>query len=808
MPTTGADPTAARRQRGASLLAPLLAFAALLVAVVLARPLVTGSESASEPKVAGVVPIVALPPVAGDDDAVVEPFTPTEEQSEDARQLARRLPRAHYLGLDVDDTISERVFDNYVEFLDPNRAILLRADIDAFQPWRTTLDDAIREGDLEPAFTMFNRYHERQVKRLTWVVQVLEGDLSDLPLDTDEELELDREDAPWAETEGELDHYWRKRLASQILGLEMAGRTRDEARERLLERQQEQLRRVGQYHERDIFQFFMTALTDAYDPHTQYLVPRLADNFDMQMSLSFEGIGALLRPDGEWARVERIIPGGPAEQDGRLQPNDRIVGVAQGKEGPMVDIVGWRLDDAVQIIRGERGSIVRLQVMEADAPEGAPPAVIDIVRDRVKLEEQSARGMIYSVDGEDDVALVEGSERGGGIELRDDGAIADDVLPEVLGPDGEALRIGVVDLPAFYMDLDAARAGDPDFKSGTRDVARLLAEMEEEGIDGVILDLRGNGGGSLTEAHELAGLLLGSKPVVQVRDARGDVQVLRGSGRAVWTGPLIVLVDRLSASASEIVAAAVQDHRRGLVLGERTFGKGTVQAVTQSGTGRLLVTIAKFYRVTGESTQHAGVTPDIELPATYDPEEIGESSMEGALAWDVIEGLPLRKRPGDDAVIPAAIPELRRRSAARVGTDPDLELLVKELDLLREVRADTTVPLSLEVRQREQEEYEERRQAILTAWRTAKGYPEPLDAATAEELLDADPHSHVVGDPDVEQDPADEPGPFDDAEDLTTDDADEDSAEVDDPDRPRRVDAWLQEAVRVMADLIAELEAR
>lgn len=752
--------------------------------------------------------LVAALPSAGDGEAAGpnQVFAPTEEQRDDTRELVRRLERVHYLGLALDDTLSERIFDNYIDFLDGGRSVLLASDLAEFEAWRTGLDEALNYGDLDPAFTMFNRYHERQLARLAWVVTLLEGDLSELPIGTGEELEVDREDAPWAETQEELDTFWRKRLASQIIGLELAGSTREEAQERLLERQREQLRRAGQYQGRDVFQFFMAALTDAYDPHTQFMLPRLADNFDMAMSLSFEGIGALLRPDGEYAMVERIIVAGPAEKDGRLQAGDRIVGVGQGKEGPVVDIIGWRLDDAVELIRGEGGSTVRLSVRAADSPDGAPPKVIDIVRDRVKLEEQSARSALYQVDASSTVTLIEGSEYGGGTD-----EAPHDPLPELTGADGRVLRIGVVDLPTFYMDTEAANRGDPDYKSTTRDVRRLLEQMTEDGVDGVILDLRGNGGGSLTEAYELSGLLLGNKPAVQVREAGDKVQVLRGRGEPAWAGPLVVLVDRLSASASEIVAAAVQDHRRGLVLGERTFGKGTVQAVTRAGNGRLLVTIAKFYRVTGESTQHAGVTPDIELPATYDPDEIGESSMEGALEWDVIDSLKLRGRPADEALIPAAIPQLRANSLARAATDPDLDRLTRELALLREVRADTSISLDLETRRAEQEDYDTRRQEILASWREAKGYPDPAPEDMDEEELDRLAQSRVL-------EPAPEPVPEDeaagDASGAATDTAPTDEVvdveliEGDDdrPATPRRADAWLQEAARVLADLIVLTE--
>ena len=714
------------------------------------------------------------------------PFEPTEQQSAASRALAMRLERVHYLGLPVDDELSERVFQNYIDFLDPVRAFLLASDMEAFEDWRTELDDALRVGDLTPAFTIFNRYHERQLDRLAWQDELLREGLDSLPLDEGATLDLDREGAPFAASEAELDDFWRRRIASQVLGLELAGQTREEALETLLERNGEQVRRASQYHGRDVFQFFMTSLTNAYDPHTQYMVPRVAETFDMNMSLSFEGIGALLRPDGEYARIERIITAGPAEKNGELQPGDRIVGVAQGKDGPVVDITGWRLDDAVQLIRGPRGSLVRLSVLAADAPESAPPRTIIITRDEVKLEEQAARSSLLEMGEDDRVRRIDES----GEPIQDPDEQADFIAMK--NSVGEAVRIGVIDLPTFYMDTAAAQAGDPDFKSTTRDVAKLLAGMQDEGVEGVILDLRGNGGGSLMEAHELAGLVLGGRPVVQVRESDGNVQILKGSPPAIWKGPLVVLVDRLSASASEIVAAAIQDQRRGLVIGGRTFGKGTVQAVTSAADGRLLVTIAKFYRVTGESTQHRGVLPDIEFPATHDPELVGESSMEGALEWDVIGSLRLQNRPRVESLVPDLTPRLEKKHRARVATDPDFRRLEKEVELLREVSADTVVSLDLETRRSEQEEYDGRRRAIIDEWRVARGYPpmppEEDDEGAAEgtEGASDEAGSGLGTDPDA------------------ADELDEDSPEARALRGPRRVDAWLQEAARILVDAIED----
>jgi carboxyl-terminal processing protease len=660
-----------------------------------------------------------------DGQDILGEFEPTEGQSKATLYLARQLERNHYLRLAVDDELSERVFDRYLDFIDPARAYLLASDVASFEPWRDELDDRLLRGDLGPGFEIFNRYFERQLVRMQDVLELLEEDLEELPFGPDQTLDFDRTEVPWATTTEELDEFWMKRLASQIISLELAGQTREEARETLLERQRDRLHRAGQVHGQDVFQLFMSALTASYDPHTQYMVPRRAENFDMRMSLSLEGIGALLRPDPEYAWVERLIPAGPAERGGELQAGDRIVAVAQGKDGEFVDIQGWRLDDSVQLIRGPRDSIVRLSVLQADAPESAPPQTIVITRDEVKLEDQAATSEIIDVPG----------------------------------ADGSTLRMGIVDLPTFYEDMQAFQRGEQDYKSSTRDVAHLLMELKEEAVDGVILDLRGNGGGSLHEAYELSGLFLERRPVVQVRRGDGQLQLYKGAGRPVWTGPLLVLVDRLSASASEIFAAAVQDHGRGPIVGQRTFGKGTVQAVQPSADGRLLVTIAKFYRVTGESTQHAGVTPDISFPELYDPDEVGESAMEEALPWDQIAAVrSLQKGNAPATWLPPLLPEFRTRHEQRIASDPDFILLQRELVLRREARAETTVSLNLETRREEQERDNADREQILADWRLAKGHA-------------VEPES--------------------------------DSAEDGDPPRPpSRMDAWLLEAQHILADLV------
>jgi carboxyl-terminal processing protease len=594
------------------------------------------------------------------------------EQSAITEEIVEQLRRTHYVrGIKIDDALSSSMLDRYLGWLDPSRLFFLAGDVAGFEYYRKRLDDALRAGDLSPAYEIFNRLQQRRRERMTFLSQAVDDELDGLRFDQGETLEIDRADAAWPADLEAADELWRKRFKNEVLSLRLADREPSELAEILKSRYANQMRRIDQATSDDVFRIFVNAFTRSYDPHTEYYPPLDAENFDITMKLSFEGIGALLGSDGEYCRVERIIPGGPAEASGQLKATDRIIGVGQGTDGEMVDVIGWRNDEIVELIRGPKDTTVRLLVLGANQSDISAAAELPLLRDKIKLEEQAARSKTVEIE-----------------------------------QDGGSFTIGVIELPAFYMDFDAARRGDPEFKSATRDVARLVAELERQGIDGLVMDLRNNGGGSLLEAEELTSMFVGATPVVQIKGARNNIDVIRSSALApVYSGPLAVLVNRLSASASEIFAAAVQDTGRGVIVGERSFGKGTVQGLMAlDNSGQLKVTQAKFYRISGGSTQHRGVRPDVKLPRTYDHEEIGESALEEALAWDRIPGIGHLRQ----SVVSELEDTLQALHEKRLATDAELTYLMRRLELYDELANDTVVSLDEQTRGAEREQIDAR----------------------------------------------------------------------------------------------------
>ena len=462
----------------------------------------------------------------------------------------------------------------------------------------------------------------------------------------------------------------------------LAGTRREEVKTALRRRYGNQLVRLGQVSSADAFRVYTNAFLRAIDPHSVYFPPHQSENFSIHMSLSLEGIGAVLQADGEIVKVVRLVAGGPADKAGDLQPGDRIVGVGQGAQGEIVDVLGMRLRDVVSLIRGPRGTTVRLEIIP-QVSTTEQRRVIRIVRNKVDLDEQQASRSVREVE---------------------------------LGDRTE--KIGIIHIPAFYLDFRALRQGDPNYKSTAGDVRRLIRELSEAGVSGLVIDLRDNGGGALREAIALVSLFLKRGPVVQVRDGRGVIRVHSDTDAAVaYTGPLAVLVNRLSASASEIFAGAIQDYGRGLVVGGQTFGKGTVQTLIPIGRGRLKLTQAKFYRVSGDSTQNRGVIPDVQLPGIIDKTQVGESSLENALAWDSID--KARYSPaGKTAPYLAA---LAQRHSARARTDPDFAHLVARIDRLKKERAETVISLKEETRRARKQGKERRELESENRRRTAKG---------------------------------------------------------------------------------------
>jgi len=608
---------------------------------------------------------------------------PDREQVIASLNVVELLRRHHYNKPPLNDERSTQIYDNYLKSLDPSRSYFTAADIAEFNQWRTKFDDLLKSGDLEPGFTIYRRHLTRMEERLNYALAELGKGVDKIDFSVDEKLQVDREKAPWAKDRAELDELWRKRVKDEVLRLKIAGKETKDIQELLTKRYKNQLARLKQTRGEDVFQAYINAFATTYDPHTTYLSPDNAENFDINMSLSLEGIGAVLQSDNEHVKVVRLVPAGPAEKSKQIAPADRIVGVAQGSD-EMVDVIGWRLDEVVKLIRGPKGSTVRLEVIPAsNPPSDQTSKVVTITREAVKLEEQAAKKKVLELKHE-----------------------------------GRDYKLGVIELPAFYLDFKAFRAGDPNYKSTTRDVKRLLDELQAEKVDGVVIDLRNNGGGSLQEATELTSLFIEQGPTVLVRNADGRVDVLADENKGVYySGPLAVLVNRLSASASEIFAGAMQDYHRALILGGQTFGKGTVQTIQPLNHGELKLTLAKFYRVSGQSTQHQGVIPDITYPDVMDTKDIGESALPAALPWDSIRPAIT---PELDPIKPF-LTELKTRHDLRTAKDPDFVFTRDRLTLAKKLMAETTVSLNEQTRRARQAEVEAKQLALENSRRQAKG---------------------------------------------------------------------------------------
>lgn len=620
------------------------------------------------------------------------------------------MRRHHYRRVPVDDALSAQMFDRYLDALDPQRIFLLASDVEDFAALRLQLDDALLSEQLEPAFEIFRRYRQRVGERAEFAEALLGREFD---FGRDEEYRFNREDVPWAGSEAELDEVWRKRVKNDVLGLRLEGDSGDEIETTLRQRYERMARNVTQLGPNDVFQLFVNAYTQSVEPHTGYFSPRASENFKIRMSLSLEGIGAALQTENEHTVVRRIIAGGPAALSGQLHVDDRIVGVGQGDDSEIVDVVSWRLAEVVDLIRGPKNSVVRLRILPGKAPAGAPTRTISLVRDKINLAEQAAKRSLVEVES-----------------------------------GGRQMRIGVIDIPTFYLDAEGRRNDLPDYRSTSRDVRRLLRELQADGVDGVVIDLRGNGGGSLVEAIQLTGLLIDTGPVVQVKDSRGHLRVHDDPEPGVaYPGPVAVLVDRGSASASEIFAAAMQDYRRAVVLGEPTYGKGTVQTLVdldkKGQHGQLKVTFAQFFRVNGESTQHRGVTPDIVFPTAVDSGEQGERGLDNALPWAEVAPAPHETWSAGGLPVDGG----RARHEARMRDDEGFALLLDVLEARRELRARRTVSLLEERRKRERDEQEAGQEEREALYRKAFG-ADPPDAEDTSDAPDVvlDEAARVLGD--------------------------------------------------------------
>ncbi len=587
------------------------------------------------------------------------------------------LTRYHFKEFEINDSLSNMIFNRYLEALDNGKNYFLASDIESFNTQQFQLDDNLYKGDIQFYYDVFNAYINRVNERMRFVDELLDKEFD---YSADENYEYDRNKSEWAKNQAELNELWRKRLKNDALTYKLNGKNWEYIQNTLKKRYKNFAKFLNQYNSEDVFQLAMNSFTQSIDPHTNYLSPVTSDNFKIDMSLSLEGIGARLQTEDDYTKVAEVIPGGPAAKSGLLKADDKIIGVAQGEKGEFEDIIGWRITDAVKLIRGEKGTLVRLQIIKAGSDLNSTPIEISLIREKVKLEDQAAKGSVLEIMNEE-----------------------------------KPFRIGVIDIPNFYIDFEGQRNGDGNYRSTTKDVKKILDSLKAENVDGIIIDLREDGGGSLQEAIELTGLFIKDGPVVQVKNSDGSIDVADDPDPSIfYDGPLAVLVNRYSASASEIFSGAIQDYGRGLVIGEQTFGKGTVQNLIDLNRlsskknlnlGQVKLTIAKYYRVNGGSTQSLGVVPDISYPTMIDPEDFGESSEPTALPWDEIKSANFNIFSD----LAKFLPELNKKHLQRISDNKDFQYLIEDIEIYKENKKKTFISLNEEIRKQEKEKEELRK---------------------------------------------------------------------------------------------------
>src|SRR5450631_1457568 len=674
-----------------------------------AKRWVTGvAVCASAVGLAALLGAAMTPPAAV--PATATALTPTEQENYVARRVSDIVAREHYRRAPLDDRLSSLILDRYLDAIDGGRSYFFASDIAEFEKYRYELAAAIKSGDVEPAFVIFRRYQQRSRERMAYASELL---AKKPDFEIDESFNFDREKEPWPANAAEMNELWRKRVKNDALSLVTAGKQWPEVADILRKRYEHVAKRMDQSKPEDVFEAFMNAFVLSLDPHSNYFSARNSEEYNIQMSLSYEGIGASLQLTDDYVTVIDVIAGGPAAVSGKLSANDRITAIGEGKNGDLIDVIGWRLDDVVQKIRGPGGTLVRLQLLPAGAAPGSAQKVVEFTRNRVSLEAQASHKAM-----------------------------------RVVQRNGHDVKVGVITVPSFYQDYDASRAGAKDYRSTTRDVQRLIGELRKDGADVLIMDLRANGGGYLPEAESLTGLFIDRGPVVQLRDTTGRIEVDDDPDPAIfYGGPMIVLVDRFSASASEIFAGAIQAYGRALIVGQQTSGKGTVQNAhplnytifgRKPELGQLNVTIGKYYRIIGESTQDRGVTPDIALPSLIDANEVGESTRDRALPWDHIEPASF-KAEGDLKPVAATLQKLHDE---RTADSADFRYLQSDIAALEAMRSQKTLSLNLKAREADRKRQETERLERENAWRTArdmkpvKALDEIKDDAAAGILLD------------------------------------------------------------------------
>ncbi|WP_457554094.1 carboxy terminal-processing peptidase [Desulfobacula sp.] len=619
---------------------------------------------------------------------ITKPILPTKEQSYQCVQIIKALERYHYLEKNLNDSMSSIILDRYLKRLDPGRQLFTAIDVDAFKKYQYSFDNDLKKGHLKTAFTIFNLYMKRSKQRLEYISSLIKTWKKNLDFTKTESMITDYDLRQWKNDKPALSSLWEKELKNHIISLILDDQDNSKISDTLEKIYSNRLNRLLQTNSNDIFQIFMNSVTASFDPHTQFFPPRASEDFDIHMSLSLEGIGAVLQTEYEYTKVIRLIPKGPADKSNLLMPGDKIIGVGQGKKGEIKDTIGQRIDNVVKLIRGPKNSFVRLKIIPAKKTNSIK--TIQIKRDRVKLEEQSAKKNIITIDY-----------------------------------NHKAFKLGVIEIPNFYIDFNAYHRGDKDYKSTTKDVKKLLIELKDENIDGLIIDLRDNGGGSLKEANQLTGLFIKKGPIVQIKTRYRTTRLYDDDPDIEYSGPLIVLINRMSASASEIFAGAIKDYHRGVIVGTRSFGKGTVQEMQPLGKGKLKLTSAKFYRVSGESTQNLGIVPDLKYPQLYNIENTGESSLDGALPWDTTRKTAYNDYPSLSLINKKLNADYQKRALK----DSGLNYLKKRIKIASRLNNQTSLSLNLDVRKSLKKQYEKLEIDLENAYLKSIGKPsiEKLD---------------------------------------------------------------------------------
>ena len=615
-------------------------------------------------------------------------LTPAKKHKDATEIITHIINSYHYRTKPIDNTLSSSIFDNYLESLDPNHSFFLNEDIQNISKYRDKLDDALLKSELEPAFDIFKTYRQRVKERIEYAVSELEKEFD---FEIDEEYLFDRRELTWANDVEELNEIWRKRVKNDMLNLLLTtGKEKTEIKDTLRKRYQRIYTSTFQLDSDDVFQTFINAYTTSIEPHTAYFSPRTSENFDISMRLSLEGIGAVLRNENDYTLIQKIIPGGPADLSKKLHAKDKIIGVGQGESGEIIDVIGWRLDDVVELIRGPKDTVLRLEIIPGKTGVEDLSKILTLTRNKIKLEGSAAKAKVID-------------------------------LPEL------DKKIGVIDIPTFYVDFAAQAKGEPDFRSTSKDVQKLVTDLVKEDVEGIIIDLRGNGGGSLSEALALTGLFIEEGPIVQTRDASGKIDInVDPDPSLFYAGHLAVLVDRNSASASEIFAGAIQDYQRGIIIGEPTYGKGTVQNIvdlnrfiknSEDDHGKLKTTIAQFFRISGGSTQNKGIIPDIVFPTAIDIEDYGERSLDNALPWDKVE--PARYiKVSSPVKYYGKVQSLHKN---RIKSDRAFKLLLEQLALVKKSNKKKTTSLKESKRKAERDQLLDMKHELVNELRVVQG---------------------------------------------------------------------------------------